>query len=213
MGLGIVIVELTSPARGGANDDSCCHGRNTTKLKNPRQATACRGFDGWDIILYVHAEGLEPPDPIKRPDLQSGTLPITLYTCMRAEALLLLSVLTLRNDPRGTSSFLGKFLATATTELSSCAIAFSAAIAELRFLHSIIWFTVFSHRVINGARTRNLPDHNRMLYLLSYEHHGHYSPASSSLSSTRFGLAPITVLMTSPPRNTIRVGTLITLYC
>ena len=38
--------------------------------------------------------------------------------------------------------------------------------------------------VSDGARTRDIPDHNRMLYQLSYAHHGYATPILSV-----FGLA------------------------
>ncbi len=89
-----------------------------------------------------------------------------------AEALFLFwfgfGMTTLRFDLSRASSFLRKLFPTVTAELSSCVIPFSAAVAELRFLHSIIWFTVFSHRGKAGIRTRNHRDHNAALYQLSY---------------------------------------------
>lgn len=158
VGLFVVHVELAAPTCSGA-DDYPCHVVQPTAIRNPCQAVAEQGFVSQDINLYVHAEGLEPPDPIKRPDLQSGTLPVTLYTCMRAEALLififLFAMLTARNDPCSSASLLRKFFATVTTELSSWTVLFAALLAELRLLHSIIWFTVFTHRVTNGVRTRD----------------------------------------------------------
>ncbi len=90
---------------------------------------------------------------------------------MRAKALLLFLTDTAWDNLRSASSFLRKLLGTVTTELGSRTVSFAALVAELRLFHTIIWFPVFSHRVNDGARTRDVLDHNQVLFLLSYTHH------------------------------------------
>lgn len=157
--------------------------------KEPPSSTRLNGgsMDTF-VMVNVCAEGLEPPDPIKRPDLQSGTLPVTLYTHeavflwtltrrLTAEPLLLLFlVFPVRDDrlaetPQAFSLQLGKFLTTGETALGHGEIFSSALVTELRaYIAFIFWFPVFSHRVKGGIRTLNHCDHNAALCQLSYRH-------------------------------------------
>lgn len=58
---------------------------------------------------------------------------------------LLLTVFALLLNPGSSTTFLGKFITTRVTELGLWTVTFSALVTELRFLHSVIWFIVFSH--------------------------------------------------------------------